>query len=312
MDEVYSKINDEKWEIPPSCRYVSDSDSPLSLLPSPPSVPSSPVVSAANVMMSMMMPSSAYNQSSFNSFTKIPSLEDDDGEEAEYRSVMFHEHIIATNDSIACVRPQSVSIKWPNNVAVPTDTEEQTQDENDLSANDDRVSPTTSICDSIKIIITRNKTINLDKEQKESEESQPIILIEPQQEEDRVTTNYKKRKQSPTINGGQKKKRTVTSYDSQTSFYLKSVFFEVYSKQLKLTKDQRMKVQEKTGLPSRNITYWFSNHKRRFQSSLKIYRKAVRESNGAVKSYDDFIQWRKKHDLPDQVMEEEVLDYEEE
>ncbi|KAI7873211.1 uncharacterized protein EV154DRAFT_392237, partial [Mucor mucedo] len=102
------------------------------------------------------------------------------------------------------------------------------------------------------------------------------------------------------------KKRTVTSYDTQTSLYLKSVFFEVYSQQAKLTKEQRVKVQEKTGLPSRNITYWFSNHKRRFQNTLKIYRKAVRESEGEVKSYNDFIQWRQSHGLPDQVTQKEV------
>lgn len=94
-----------------------------------------------------------------------------------------------------------------------------------------------------------------------------------------------------------KKKRTVTSYDAQTSQYLKSVFFEVYSKQSKLSKEQRVAVQEKTGLPSRNITYWFSNHKRRFQDSLEIYRKAVIDSKGSINCYEDFIQWRKDRGL---------------
>lgn len=96
-----------------------------------------------------------------------------------------------------------------------------------------------------------------------------------------------------------KKKRTVTSYDAQTSQYLKSVFFEVYSKQSKLSKEQRAIVQEKTGLPSRNITYWFSNHKRRFQDTLEIYRKAVIDSEGSINCYDDFIQWRKDNELPE-------------
>ncbi|KAI9487227.1 MAG: hypothetical protein EXX96DRAFT_462563, partial [Benjaminiella poitrasii] len=102
------------------------------------------------------------------------------------------------------------------------------------------------------------------------------------------------------------KKRTVTSYDSQTSFYLKSVFFEVYSCQSKLTKQQRLEVQKKTGLPPRNITYWFSNHKRRFQNTLKIYRKIVQEANGAIKNYCDFIKWRKERGLPEQISQEEV------
>ncbi|KAI8050118.1 hypothetical protein BDF21DRAFT_433060, partial [Thamnidium elegans] len=103
-----------------------------------------------------------------------------------------------------------------------------------------------------------------------------------------------------------KKKRTTTSYDMQTSLYLKSVFFEVYSKQKKLTKEQRMQVQQRTGLPSRNITYWFSNHKRRFKDTLQVYRQAVEESHGAIENYKDFIRWRRSHALPDQVTQAEL------
>lgn len=304
-------MDEQEWEIPPSSRYVSDSDSPLSLLPSPeiPSVPSSPIVSAANVMMSIMIPPSPYNQE-FNSFRKI--IEDDDGEEAEYRSVMYHEHIIATNDTIACVRPQSVSIQWPTTI-LPDN-----EDESESSSNEDTTPPTTCINDSIKIII-RNKSIINEKEetlistmQDTTKAEEVIILIPPtENNENEVSKSYKKRKSSHVTNNKKKKKRTVTSYDSQTSLYLKSVFFEVYSKQSKLTKEQRIKVQEKTGLPSRNITYWFSNHKRRFQNTLKVYRKAVHDSGGAIKGYDDFINWRRGHDLPDQVTQEEVLGYQE-
>lgn len=302
MDEVYSKINEGEWQIPPSCSYVSDSDSPLSLLPSPPSVPSSPIISAANVMMSMMIPSSAYNQAPFN---HIKTGQEDNEEEAKYHSVMFHEHIIADNDSIACVRPQSVSIKWSNHATLLPNKEEPIEDESDSSSNDESVRPTTSIHDSIKLVITHHH--HNDREKRISLK-EPIALIGPEE-----NTDYKKRKEYPSMNATQakKKKRTVTSYDSQTSLYLKSVFFEVYSQQSKLTKEQRVKVQERTGLPSRNITYWFSNHKRRFQNTLKIYRKAVRESEGAVKSYDEFIQWRRRHSLPDQVTQEEILAYQE-
>ncbi|KAI9268631.1 hypothetical protein EDC94DRAFT_497078, partial [Helicostylum pulchrum] len=102
------------------------------------------------------------------------------------------------------------------------------------------------------------------------------------------------------------RKRTTTSYDVQTSLYLKSVFFEVYSKQKKLTKEQRMQVQQRTGLPSRNITYWFSNHKRRFKETLQVYRRAVEESHGEIGNYKDFIRWRRSNDLPDQVTQAEL------
>lgn len=100
------------------------------------------------------------------------------------------------------------------------------------------------------------------------------------------------------------KKKKITAYDSQTTTYLQSVFFEVYSKQPKLTKQQRIEVQKKTGLPSRNITYWFSNHKRRFQGSLNLFKQVT--ENGSVATYNDFIKWRRKHGLPEQVTKDEL------
>ncbi|RCH86091.1 hypothetical protein CU097_007835 [Rhizopus azygosporus] len=102
------------------------------------------------------------------------------------------------------------------------------------------------------------------------------------------------------------KKKRVKAYDSQTTAYLQSMFFETYSKQIKLTKQQRLEVQRKTGLPSRNITYWFSNHKRRFQGSLNVFKKVMENSNGAVATYDDFIKWRRNQGLPDNVTKEEL------
>ncbi|KAI8380990.1 uncharacterized protein BYT42DRAFT_604045 [Radiomyces spectabilis] len=102
-------------------------------------------------------------------------------------------------------------------------------------------------------------------------------------------------------------RRTATSYDAQTTHYLKSVFFNIYSKRDKLTKEQRRQVQERTGLKPRNITYWFSNHKRRFQTSLLVFKQTVRISGGRVKTYDDFLRWRQHRGLPEEVMDDEVL-----
>ncbi|CAO3579716.1 unnamed protein product [Absidia cylindrospora] len=69
----------------------------------------------------------------------------------------------------------------------------------------------------------------------------------------------------------------------------------------KLTKDQRRQVVEKTGLKPRNVTYWFSNHKRRFQAALEVFKKLVAESNGKIQTYDDFIQWRKENGLSEDI-----------
>lgn len=101
-------------------------------------------------------------------------------------------------------------------------------------------------------------------------------------------------------------RRTATSYDAQTTHYLKSVFFDIYSTRDKLTKEQRRQVEKDTGLKPRNITYWFSNHKRRFQNSLLVFKKVVKDSNGLVKTYDDFLEWRRLRGLPEEVLDTEV------
>lgn len=102
-------------------------------------------------------------------------------------------------------------------------------------------------------------------------------------------------------------RRTATSYDAQTTHYLKSIFFDIYSNRDKLTKDQRRQVQKETGLKPRNITYWFSNHKRRFHNSLLVFKKIIKDSNGSVKNYDDFLEWRRARGLSEEVLETEHL-----
>ncbi|KAF1796653.1 hypothetical protein FB192DRAFT_1466407 [Mucor lusitanicus] len=108
--------------------------------------------------------------------------------------------------------------------------------------------------------------------------------------------------------GSQKTRRTATSYDAKTTHYLKSIFFDIYSTRDKLTKDQRRRVQQETGLKPRNITYWFSNHKRRFPHSLNVFKKTVQETQGQVKTYDDFLVYRRLHGLPEEVQDTEFVD----
>ncbi|KAK4515561.1 uncharacterized protein ATC70_010511 [Mucor velutinosus] len=101
-----------------------------------------------------------------------------------------------------------------------------------------------------------------------------------------------------------KNNRTTTSYDAETTAYLRKAFFNYYSKQCKLTREQREAVIRETGLRSRNITYWFSNHKRRLGTELAIYRKLTREHK--IQDYDAFVQWRQDQELPTYITREEV------
>ncbi|KAL0082843.1 Homeodomain-like DNA binding domain-containing transcription factor [Phycomyces blakesleeanus] len=84
-------------------------------------------------------------------------------------------------------------------------------------------------------------------------------------------------------------KRTATSYDSETTKYLKSVFYNIYSKTNKLSKTQRRDLQENTGLSPRSITYWFSNHKRRHPKDIQAFKKTIADSKGKLKTYEDFL-----------------------
>ncbi|GAN10431.1 hypothetical protein MAM1_0354d09972 [Mucor ambiguus] len=104
-----------------------------------------------------------------------------------------------------------------------------------------------------------------------------------------------------------KSKRTTTSYDAETTAYLKRAFFNYYSKQCKLTREQREAVIRETGLHSRKITYWFSNHKRRLGTELAIYRKLTREHK--IKDYDAFVQWRQDQKLPAYITREEISSF---
>ncbi|KAI9289398.1 hypothetical protein BC943DRAFT_356360 [Umbelopsis sp. AD052] len=74
-----------------------------------------------------------------------------------------------------------------------------------------------------------------------------------------------------------------TKYNAQTLHYLETMFFEVYSCRDKLSKSERILIQRQTGLPPRSITYWFANHKRRYQKELQRYRRSM------ATSYDEYL-----------------------
>lgn len=152
------------------------------------------------------------------------------------------------------------------------------------------------------IAATVAAAININKtgQEQDVQKSQSVTLRKrkPQQTKERPLRRVNERHYT---------RRTATSYDSKTTHYLKTVFFDIYSSRDKLTKEQRRQVQKDTGLKPRNITYWFSNHKRRFQTSLAVYKKVVKESHGKIQSYDDFLNWRRSQGLPDEVLDAEAV-----
>ncbi|KAI8072734.1 hypothetical protein BC940DRAFT_122962 [Gongronella butleri] len=91
--------------------------------------------------------------------------------------------------------------------------------------------------------------------------------------------------------------RTATSYDAATTHYLLKNFFEKYSQRDKLAKEERRQIVRHTGLKPRNITYWFSNHKRRFRRALQLFKQLAKK--GEIKTYEDFLSWRRVQGMND-------------
>ncbi|KAG2221229.1 hypothetical protein INT45_013940 [Circinella minor] len=99
------------------------------------------------------------------------------------------------------------------------------------------------------------------------------------------------------IPGMQKSRRTKTSYDPKTSYELNVLFFETFGMGRKPTKQERYKVQHKTGINSRRLTYWICNHKRRFNAELQAYNRLILEKE--IEGYDDFVDYCKTHVVPE-------------
>ncbi|KAI9245824.1 hypothetical protein BDA99DRAFT_565711 [Phascolomyces articulosus] len=99
------------------------------------------------------------------------------------------------------------------------------------------------------------------------------------------------------IPGLQKSRRTKTSYDPKTSYHLNTLFFETFGNGRKPTKPERRRIQKKTGISSRRLTYWLSNHKRRFNAELRAFARLTRE--GEVNGYDSFVEYCRSHIVPE-------------
>jgi hypothetical protein len=143
----------------------------------------------------------------------------------------------------------------------------------------------------------------------DDDDDEKIVVYQPEKDAKRTITppRQRRRRRDPATKPAVQprrssaKARTATSYDNATTHYLMSMFFNIYSQRDKLTKDQRRQVVEYTGLNPRNVTYWFSNHKRRFQSALFLFKRLVAE--GRIQTYDDYLQWRRDQGLSEDMVE---------
>ncbi|KAG0756715.1 hypothetical protein G6F33_011308 [Rhizopus arrhizus] len=177
----------------------------------------------------------------------------------------------------------------PNNVKTYTDSkpqdEEHTSDMEELDKDEEYISP--------------------------AEDEDEVVYGEMSQSDSDLTISKDKKSTANRKSGvrlkGQRSssRRTATSYDERTTHYLKSIFYDIYSVRDRLTKEQRKQIQKETGLKPRNITYWFSNHKRRFQHTLSAFKQTIKESNGKVKTYEDFLKWERDHSCLEDLSEKE-------
>lgn len=136
MEEVEQGV----WNIPVSDRYISDSESPLSLLPPSPSSLASSIIKdnmssvsleqeaslSLSEAVTSMMTSSYYYRQEDSSFSLSYPIDDtqhlnrmdlqgdivlfSDEAEEEEEVYMYHYDAIASNEAILCVRPTSTNI----------------------------------------------------------------------------------------------------------------------------------------------------------------------------------------------------------
>ncbi|KAI8141899.1 hypothetical protein BJV82DRAFT_714723 [Fennellomyces sp. T-0311] len=99
------------------------------------------------------------------------------------------------------------------------------------------------------------------------------------------------------ISGPPSVHRTKTSYDQATTYLLNTLFFETFGHGTKPSKRERSRIQRKTGISSRHLTYWLSNHKRRYKGELDAYRRLL--ADGKVHDYDSYNKYRNNHCVPE-------------
>ncbi|KAI8147459.1 hypothetical protein BJV82DRAFT_701066 [Fennellomyces sp. T-0311] len=84
-------------------------------------------------------------------------------------------------------------------------------------------------------------------------------------------------------------RRTKTSYDPQTRYQLNVLLYESFGNNRKPTKSERYRIQKETGITSRRLTYWLSDHKHRYATEISEYKRLSEE--GKIDGYDSFIQY---------------------
>ncbi|KAI9492686.1 hypothetical protein BDB00DRAFT_826762 [Zychaea mexicana] len=93
------------------------------------------------------------------------------------------------------------------------------------------------------------------------------------------------------------RRRGRQPYADNVSYQLTVLFFESYgSRDRKPTKEERRAIINKTGISSRQLTYWLSNHKRRYETQLEEYKRLTQA--GLIDSYDAFVEYCSLHNRP--------------
>ncbi|CEP08359.1 hypothetical protein [Parasitella parasitica] len=279
----------------------------------------------------------------------------------DLHSAMYHQHLVAANQSISCIQPEHINLKLSKlsetsssrskimpisgtgTITVVTKTTttttitglpvvdvvaqqanalthqhpdiQQASSPNSISSNSsvDDIDDTESVFEDVSSLQNHKSNNSDQSRQKNQVEEEGInkpsssISVAGPKAASQSNTPTKSTAKSSKRKSNAKNKRTSTSYDAQTTAYLKRAFFNFYSKQCKLTKEQRDLVIDETGLNSRNVTYWFSNHKRRLGTELEIYREAVTEHG--ISNYDEFVQWRRGRGLPEHITRDEIKRY---
>ncbi|RUP45259.1 hypothetical protein BC936DRAFT_148403 [Jimgerdemannia flammicorona] len=87
-------------------------------------------------------------------------------------------------------------------------------------------------------------------------------------------------------------KKNKTSYEPWLENYLTQIFFDLEGGQL--SGELRARVVQVTGLTSRRLTYWFSNHRIRFEPIIALFKEAKRQNPDEVRDWISYMLWSQR------------------
>ncbi|KAI9492685.1 hypothetical protein BDB00DRAFT_788510 [Zychaea mexicana] len=112
-----------------------------------------------------------------------------------------------------------------------------------------------------------------------------------------TASSQQQKKKHDYVQHHHRKPVTRKPYDIRTTYELNVLFFEAFGNGRRPTKKERKIVQTKTGITSRQLTYWLANHKRSRTTHLNAYKRWVRE--GTINNYDAFARYCSQNCVPE-------------